>query len=215
MLYNGNCASQCPAGTYPSNVQCYDCMTNCSTCTNDTRCTTCAPTHYLEFNGLCLSQCPLGYEERNKICEKVVIPDPIDPIEPNNTDPDNNQTDPPTPVDPPEPIDPNPPIYPVDPTEDDDDVNYRDDSAPVIKTQTLSIDEENKKLIIKTFFEEPVDPSSITLEFFFVDMETHKKTKLKTKSKVEKRKLKQGSQVNELSYEADIPSGMKLSSNAL
>ena len=93
VLYNGNCGKNCPPKTYPSNVQCYDCMTNCSTCTNNTLCTACAPTHYLEYNGLCLTECPSGYEERSKICEKVIIPDPIIPIipvVPNTTDPTNN-----------------------------------------------------------------------------------------------------------------------------
>lgn len=74
-LSSGSCYSTCPLGTYLSstNLQCYSCPSQCSSCTADQNCTSCM-SGYLLLEGTCVKNCPqTAYLEQNK-CILCVAP---------------------------------------------------------------------------------------------------------------------------------------------
>ena len=84
-LYEGACSSNCPTGylktsekicikkedcgdgSYVSKDWCYDCNSECQTCSSLVNCSSCATGYYL-FNNTCSTNCPKGMVKIDNIC---------------------------------------------------------------------------------------------------------------------------------------------------
>lgn len=72
LLYNGKCIDKCPLKTYLVNKNCYDCGSDCESCSNNSSCDSCLkPLFY--FNGKCVKECQVGYSSIDSICKECQI----------------------------------------------------------------------------------------------------------------------------------------------
>ena len=63
-LYQGQCLTSCPPGTYLSNSSCISCPSGCYSCNSSANCTSCdSALSLLDISSLgsCVSTCPSGY----------------------------------------------------------------------------------------------------------------------------------------------------------
>ena len=77
-FYKGECLDNCPDGSYENNSYCFDCPSNCKTCTNLLQCQSCLdPTFLNSIYETCVTkdQCPKGTypDEETRECNKCDI----------------------------------------------------------------------------------------------------------------------------------------------
>lgn len=71
-IFNGDCLSACPVGTYTDGFNCIECSLPCSECSETSdNCTSCISSFILE-NGKCLGKCESGEVEISGNCKKCL-----------------------------------------------------------------------------------------------------------------------------------------------
>ena len=59
VLYENQCLSTCPDGTFHNGITCQECSSNCSTCSSPEKCLSC-PDEYNLYDDVCYPTCPSG-----------------------------------------------------------------------------------------------------------------------------------------------------------